>query len=70
MEIDKTEVLWKEVGYLGHTRSATQDGLKPYSDKIRTLEDFSLSATTNKLKRILGLLGYHNQNDFAKLTKP
>uniref|UniRef100_A0A0A9X844 Retrovirus-related Pol polyprotein from transposon 17.6 n=2 Tax=Lygus hesperus TaxID=30085 RepID=A0A0A9X844_LYGHE len=70
IQLDKTDFLRREVGYLGHI--VTPDGVKPNPDKIKAVQNYPIPKTTKEIKGFLGLLGYYRKfiNNFAQLTKP
>ena len=70
VQLDKSEFLHKEIGFLGHIVS--NDGVKPNPDKIRAVQDFPIPQTEKQIKSFLGLIGYYRKfiKNFADLTKP
>lgn len=70
IQMDKTEFLRKEVGYLGHI--VTPNGVKPNPEKIKIIKNYPIPKTVKQIKSFLGLIGYYRKfiKDFAKLTKP
>lgn len=67
---DKSEFLMKSVEFLGYV--ITENGIKPNSKKIETIEKWPEPKTIKELRGFLGLIGYYRRfvKDFAKLTKP
>uniref|UniRef100_A0A0A9XBE2 RNA-directed DNA polymerase n=1 Tax=Lygus hesperus TaxID=30085 RepID=A0A0A9XBE2_LYGHE len=70
VQMDKTEFLRKEVGFLGHL--ITESGLKPNPKKIEAITKFPVPKTTKELKGFLGLLSYYRKfiKNLADITKP
>lgn len=65
IQLDKSEFLRKEVGYLGHL--ITPGGVKPNPEKIKTIQRFKIPTTTKEIKGFLGLLGYYRK--FIKILR-
>lgn len=70
IQMDKSEFLKHETGYLGHIIS--RDGIKPNPDKISAIKKYPIPKTPKEIKQFLGLLGYYRKfiPDFARTTKP
>lgn len=70
IQLDKTEFLCKEVGFLGHI--VTPQGVKPNPNKIRAITEYPIPRTAKQIKSFLGLIGYYRKfiRDFAEITKP
>lgn len=59
MQPDKFEFLGKEVAYFGHIIS--EDGVKPNSQKIKTVKGFPIPKNQKKIKSFIGLPGYYRK---------
>ncbi|KAL1123468.1 hypothetical protein AAG570_002548 [Ranatra chinensis] len=70
IQLDKCEFLRKQVNYLGHR--VTADGIKPNTDKIKAITEYTIPKTPKQLKGFLGLLGYYRKfiPNFAAIVKP
>lgn len=70
IEPDKCNYLTKEVIFLGHL--LTPDGIKPDSNKIKSILNFPTPKNEKELKSFLGLFGYYRKfvKNFAEITKP
>lgn len=70
INLDKSEFLCKEVGFLGHI--VTKDGVKPNPNKLNVVKNWPLPKNEKELRGFLGTVGYYRRfiKDFAKITKP
>jgi len=66
---NKCEFLKRECLYLGHI--ITEDGIKPYPKKIKSVLEFSVPINVKNIKSFLGLSGYYRKfiNSYSSLAK-
>ncbi len=70
VQLDKSELMCKEVAFLGHI--VTPDGVKPNPIRIKAIKEWPIPKTEKDLRGFLGTLGYYRKfiKDFAKIVKP
>lgn len=70
IQLDKSEFLQKQVNCLGHVLSS--EGVRPNSDKVKSVKEFPITTIQKKIKSFLGLVGYYRKfiPNFAAITKP
>jgi transposase InsO family protein len=70
LQPSKCKFLRTEVGYLGHL--ITEEGVRPDSEKVKVIENFSRPDTAKKLKGFLGMTGYYRKfiGNYSKIAAP
>lgn len=70
VQLDKSEFLRKEVGFLGHV--ITADGIKPNPAKVKAVLEYPLPKNIKEIRAFLGLVGYYRRfiRNFAKVVQP
>lgn len=70
VQLDKSEFLRKEVGFLGHV--ITAEGIKPNPAKIKAVQEYPLPKSIKEIRAFLGLVGYYRRfvKNFAKVVQP
>ncbi|GJQ86388.1 hypothetical protein Trydic_g8478 [Trypoxylus dichotomus] len=70
VQLDKSEFLRKEVGFLGHV--ITPDGIKPNPSKIHAIQNYPLPKAIREIRAFLGLAGYYRRfiHNFARIVQP
>jgi hypothetical protein len=70
VQLDKSEFLRKEVGFLGHV--ITPEGIKPNPSKIEAVKKYPIPSSVKEIKAFLGLMGFYRRfiKNFAKIVAP
>ncbi|GJQ70354.1 hypothetical protein Trydic_g4859 [Trypoxylus dichotomus] len=69
VQLDKSEFLWKEVGFLGHV--IMPDGIKLNQSKIQALQKYPLLKAIKEIRAFLALVGYYRRfiRNFARIKE-
>ena len=70
LNLNKCQLLWKEVSYLGHTISA--EGVSCQADKTEVVKNWPTPCTVKDLRSFLGFAGYYRRfvKGYAKIAGP